>query len=136
MNIVDRYKNQHKIILSLCRALKESAILGVQENEMSSYISVLKTLDEILSTHLESEDSYLYPRLAQDESLTIQTTSKRLHKEMSPITKVYKTYQEKYIVKSNILKEEKKFLKETNSLVNALNKRIEKEEVELYALLS
>jgi len=136
MNIVDRYKNQHKIILSLCRALRESALLGTETRDMSSYISVLKTLDEILATHLDSEDSYLYPRLAQDENNMVQETSKRLHKEMFPITQVYKTYKDKYIIKKNILKAENTFLQETNSLVDALKKRIEKEEVELYALLS
>jgi hemerythrin superfamily protein len=135
MNIVERYKNQHKIILSLCSALEEAAQLGVNEKEMSSYLSVLKTLDEILSTHLESEDTYLYPDLASNEDSFIQETAQKLHYEMFPITDVYKAYKSKYILETNILKDEIVFLNETKFLVEALHSRIEKEEKELYSLL-
>jgi len=135
MNIVDRYKNQHKIILSLCSTLDEAAELGVNEKDMASYMSVLKTLDDILSTHLESEDSYLYPNLADNEDTHIQETAQRLQTQMLPITDVYKAYKDKYILVSNILKDEGLFLKETKFLTEALYSRIEKEEKELYSLL-
>ena len=135
MKIVDRYKNQHKIILSLCSALEEAAEIGVNEKDMASYVSVLKTLDDILSTHLESEDSYLYPNLADNEDIRIQEIAQRLQTQMLPITDVYKVYKDKYILVSNILKDEVLFLKETKILAQALYSRIEKEEKELYSLL-
>jgi len=135
MNIVERYMNQHKIVLSLCSALQEAAEFGVNEKDFSSYVSVLNTLDDILSAHLESEDTYFYPDLAENEDSVIQTTSQRLQEEMSPISKVYKQYKKKYEISENILEDEVTFLKETRFLVKALYNRIEKEEKELYSLL-
>jgi len=132
---IEQYKNQHKIILSVCEALNSAAQYGVSEKDFSSYLDILSTLDNILLAHLDSEDTYLYPRLMEDENATIQEIAHTLQKEMFPITDVYKKYKEKYKIEENILVEVETFLVDTKSIVFALKTRIKKEENNLYTLL-
>ncbi len=135
MNNIDRYRNQHKIILSIGKALADASEYTISDKEFSSYFSVLKTLDEVLSSHLDSEDNYFYPELARDKNSTIQSISKRLQTEMLPISIVYENYKKKYSSTEKILDNKDSFVDETVFLVESLNRRIEKEEKELYSLL-
>jgi len=135
MKSIDRYKNQHKIILSLCTALEDAAVLTVLEKKFSYYQSVLKTLDNILAVHLESEDNFLYPDFAQDNSKKVRETAQRLQEEMAPVTAVYVAYKKRYLLKENVFSDTDTFLQETKVFVLTLQNRINKEEKELYPLI-
>ena len=135
MKSIDRYKHQHKIILSLCTALEDAAVLTVLEKKFSYYQSVLKTLDNILAVHLESEDNFLYPDFAQDNSKKVRETAQRLQEEMAPVTAVYVAYKKRYLLKENVFSDTDTFLQETKVFVLTLQNRINKEEKELYPLI-
>jgi hemerythrin-like domain-containing protein len=86
--------------------------------------------------HLKYEDEQMYPYLLQHEKEEVRAISKVLKKEMGDLSAVFEGYKDKYLKRPNALvKEPSQFIKETNNILYAISKRVEKEEHELFPLL-
>jgi len=135
MNGASRYKNQHKIILSMCSALEVAAQPEAIKDDFDYLWSVLKTLDDILTTHLKAEDDFLYPRLINGEDKPLSEVAKKIQDEMGTVSIAYGMYKEKFSSKESILENIESFYKETKLIVAALDERIAKEEKELFSMI-
>ena len=132
---MEQLNEHHQKLWAFIRSLQEyktDAEVRTQAKEISSIIS---KLSGILSVHLAAEDNYLYPALQKNTDTRIQQTAARFSDEMGALAKVYSSYRNKFMLASQIEAAPADFLKETSGIIDALAKRLQKEDTELYPLL-
>ncbi len=134
MGITDGFKRQHEEILDIATDL--SALLTVEQIKNKSELArnLLAKLTGKLGAHLTMEDKVLYPRLYKQSNPTISATAKRFFDEMGGLSTTFINYSEKWSNYGAIEKHAEGFIDETQTIFQALSKRIEKENSELYKL--
>jgi iron-sulfur cluster repair protein YtfE (RIC family) len=91
-------------------------------------------LSSTLIAHLKAEDWVLYPRLIDSLNPKIARTARAFSSEMGGLAAVYKAYADKWTA-GTIEDEWSDYCEETRGIVEALTRRIERENRELYPLL-
>lgn len=135
MNIIDRFIEQHRQIVSLCNALMYHANKDhIQDNIILAY-SIQEELEEVLGSHLRLEDLSLYPMLVEHKDAMVKETAVRLKEEVSGCTQLFTAYKKKYPNKMSIEGNIYAYSTDTLDMVHSILQRIKKEETELYALL-
>jgi len=125
MDLINDLENDHKEIITLLEKLK-------MVNNTDVRISLIKESKEMLLSHLEKEDKYLYPALNEkaktDKSLKL--TLNTFGAEMDKISDFIKDFYSKYSNQAFINKES--FNKDITTFIVAIKNRIMKEEVAIY----
>ena len=134
MNIINSYKNQHSIILSLCKSMQNAVETCCNKNDISYFRGIQKTLDDILMKHLQAEDKYLYPSIYKNAESKIHDIAHTFQDEMLKTTTIYTNYTQNYKENNLIEKDIETFVKDTSFMLSSIVARIEKEEKELYSL--
>lgn len=137
MIVSETVSRQHQEIRHALQELQEDVYSEEEVLKNQLYIALrIGTLSGILLMHLKYEDECLYPLLLQHSDEKIQAVSKKYIEEMGNLSRVFSRYQEKYLRNPQAIKNNTaEFIKETNSILYAISKRVEKEENELFPLL-
>jgi hemerythrin-like domain-containing protein len=136
MQPISFYREQHKEILGMVEDLR--LVLNKQELQIRP---VAKTAHKLLcdmaakvKDHLTKEDKELYPPLLTDSEVTVRAIAWGLVSGEHSLRQWFEEYNKKWLTKRD-LEFDDGFLQETNNLLDALAKRIEREERLLFAKL-
>jgi len=133
MDIVN-LERQHKEVYTLVEEIRSYDKTSAAEHAPAIAKS-LAQLSGIIKMHLLSEDKFLYPALKQHADEKVRTTAVAFDEEMQALAKAFEAYKAKYIIASKIIQNTEEFLKETKAVFATLEKRMRKEDQELYPLL-
>jgi hemerythrin-like domain-containing protein len=89
-----------------------------------------------LKVHMTTEDKFVYPALTLHPDIKVQKVSRMFSDEMGDLAKVFESYKTKYLSSRQISTDPNLFSLETKAIFAAITKRIEKENTQLYPLLS
>ncbi|MTI48227.1 MAG: hemerythrin domain-containing protein [Firmicutes bacterium] len=128
-------KRQHKEVLEIVKYIEEK----VKNNNITDNAMELAKNNNILAGklkfHLKEEDNNLYPNLISSEDEKLREYSIEYSTEMEGIFDNFMSYKNKYNTKTKILKDESRYIKDTNKIIGNLKKRILKEDVHRYPIL-
>ncbi len=129
---------QHQQIRKVLQELQEDVYTEDEVIKNQLWIALrIGTLTGVLLMHLNYEDEHLYPTLQQHPNEQIRRLSNQFQNEMGNLSTVFDQYKDKYLRKPNIIAENaREFIKDTSAILYAISKRVEKEEYELFPLLS
>jgi hemerythrin-like domain-containing protein len=133
---VNYLKKQHNEFESILQELEQK--LESEDKIVENAFSLTMLIANIagkLRIHLGSEDKYLYPKLLESPDQKVKTTAQEFIKEMGDLADTFESYKSKYMNVKNIRTNPQDFISETKSIIQAITKRVEKEEQELYTLL-
>lgn len=128
MSQIDLMKRQHTEISLILNKLKE--VMSGEDNNL-----IAKCINELagkLTMHLKYEDDYLYPQLLKSDNSIIKNTTNKFMKEMGDLASVFVEFKNKYNTKSKIDADVNGFKKSCKEVIKALEKRLHKEDTELY----
>ena len=129
-------REQHDKLLDL--AGKIAAELS--ENELSKDAfhvrHQLSNLYGILSNHLWTEDTVLYPQLLEYPDEEVQLMVRQFIDEMGGIGAAVNEYQSQWTTAMEIQKDPATFIAQTESLFSTLSNRIYRENKEIYPILA
>ncbi|QGU95892.1 hemerythrin domain-containing protein [Clostridium bovifaecis] len=136
MGSVLNLKRQHieigELIESINKLIKQNNI----ENDANEIAKNINILSGKVKIHLDSEDKFLYPDLLREGNDKIKSISKSYVNEMGNIAAVFMDYKNRFNTKSKILGNTDGFKKETCNVLKVLTNRLQKEDRELYPLIS
>lgn len=130
-----RFRDDHTKLLSISSEISENLNINALSTNARKMKSLISDLLSYLNIHLLVEDKALYPRLIQYPNKQIQESVKKSIEESGHIKDVINKYKQKWISSIEIQNDPDNFIKETNKLLDALLKRIEKEDNHLYDLV-
>ncbi len=135
MSKTKSFRDQHNDLLKIASEI--SAHLNVDElsNDASEVRSLLSKLLGKLSVHLSMEDKVLYPKLLRHSDERVKSMAKRFIDEMGSIGQAVKAYKKKWPSALQIQKDPSDFIEQTKGIFDALVKRIERENNELYKVV-
>lgn len=135
MNVTN-LKRQHNDIIGLVNYILEKIEKNMVEQNIQEIVLNINTITGKLKIHLLNEDKYLYPHLINNKDIELDTFGKNFFEEMKEVTMVYENYNTKYNTATKIKQNMEAFYKDTKQVFKILKNRIQREENELYPLLS
>lgn len=135
MSRIDDLKKAHEELLKIAGEI--SALLSVDTvPEKSDQISrLLSTLLGKLNFHLMMEDKHLYPDFFKHNDEKVRNTALEFADEMGGIATVIHQYRDKWSCSNAIKENPEDFVSQTSRIFEALAKRIDREDNELYPLV-
>ncbi|ALB48636.2 cation-binding protein [Clostridium beijerinckii] len=135
MNI-DNLMREHKGIFEEINYINESINNKKFESDLLDITTHINKLAGKLKIHLSSEDKFLYPNLLNGDDNKLKNLANSYINEMGGISDTFTNYKNKFNTKSKIISEGNEvFTSETKKILVAIEKRISKEESELYKLI-
>ncbi len=127
------FRDQHDKILEITRKIARFLIDNEELSANSNHVNkLLADLSRNLQIHLTLEDTALYPIICITDDAEMRELAEKYKTEMGDIKKLCVEYFEKWQSSFKIKSNPMGFIKETNTLFNLLNKRIDLENNELY----
>lgn len=142
-NLIDKLREQHWDIISLCFVLEKFCKSGVGDSsdiekwmeDNQRIVSNLKKFKTILVSHLGLEDKSLYPVLFKSKDKKTRSKAEKYADEMKLISKrtisFFETYEH---LKVDELSQNENFKLDLNTVITIIRRRIAVEEAELYPL--
>jgi hypothetical protein len=135
MNI-DNLMREQKGIFEEINYINESINNKKFESNLLDITTHINKLAGKLKIHLSSEDKFLYPNLLNGDDNKLKNLANSYINEMGGISDTFTNYKNKFNTKSKIISEGNEvFTSETKKILVAIEKRISKEESELYKLI-
>jgi len=134
MKNLDQLKRQH---LEIFEVLNETKTLIQQQNLENNSQAIAKNINNIagkLQVHLNNEDRFLYPSFLKSDRVVLQKKAQEYSDEMGDLSKVYAEFKNKYNTRSKIMTDSTAFITDSNNVFKAIEKRINKEDRDLYKL--
>lgn len=135
MGKTDDFRATHKELLSIAKDISGMLQEGSLAKDASAVRSLLSRLAGKLQVHLSTEDRSLYPHLLNSSDANVKATAQKYMDEMGGIAAAFKEYVSKWPHALAIQKAPADFIKDTKGIFDALAKRIEREDAELYTLV-
>lgn len=135
MGRADLFIRQHEELLAIAGKMNGELDPERLKANPEPALQHLSSLAAKLKVHLTSEDSALYPALKTHPDPKVQATAKRFIDEMGGIAKAFGDYCAKWSGAPAVKGAPNQFIKETREIFDALGKRIDKENKELYPLV-
>lgn len=132
---LENMNRQHDIISTEVNLIEEEIQKDIDLINPAEVALHINRLAGLLKVHLIEEDKFLYPILLKSDDKEIQTMTKQYINEMGDLASAYTEYKNKYNVRNKISKDVDLFIRDTAEIVEALKKRIVKENNELYHLI-
>lgn len=131
-------QKQHEDIRKILRELRED-IYDLESIAKSSSLWIalkIGTLNGIMQMHLKYEDDYLYPLFLNNQNnQKLREIAEQFVQDMGNLDQQFKEYQEIYLRNPEIIKKDtKRFIDETERILEAISRRIDREENELFKL--
>ncbi len=136
MNQIEEYRRQHRELsefVAMVRSLLDENQLKIEANARLAY-EKLSGLAETVRNHLSGEDKGLYPKLLVDEDPKVKAIAWGFIRNESPLRKEFEAYARRWL-KSGRVQYSDDFVRDTTEVLDALIKRIDKEEKELFPRL-
>lgn len=125
---------QHGDIDILIKNIK-SLSKGNIESSIDIIVKDINMLAGKLKIHLDTEDKFLYPDLLNGNNEVLNTMAKEYMKEMGNISSEFIKYKNSFNTKNKIMSNIEQFKIKTVEIFETLERRINKEERELYPRL-
>jgi hemerythrin-like domain-containing protein len=108
---------------------------GNIESSIDIIVKDINMLAGKLKIHLDTEDKFLYPDLLNMNNEVLNTMAKEYMKEMGNISSEFIKYKNNFNTKNKIISNVEQFKIQTVEVFEILERRINKEERELYPRL-
>lgn len=131
MNYLDQHESIKKEI-SVIKHLTGENDVEANVKDIALHVS---TLAGKIKIHLSMEDKYLYPELQKRGSNQEKTMATAFQKEMGGLADAFVLYKDQYNTVPKIMKNLGQLKSDTLQIFEKIEKRIEKEEKELYKLI-
>jgi hemerythrin-like domain-containing protein len=128
------YRTQHQQLLALAGELAPLLVTSRARQEASKARAVLSRLIGALTVHLGMEDEGLYPLLLAQGDPAVREKARRFKEEMGGIRGAVEAFAARWPTEAAIAAQPEAFAAETRSILDALGKRIEREDGELFPL--
>ncbi|KRQ85763.1 hypothetical protein ABG79_02464 [Caloramator mitchellensis] len=132
MTNINNLERQHAEIRELITNISRSVDYKPLEENIDIIVKYINTLAGKITIHMNTEDNFLYPALLNSNNEQIRIIAKEYKQEMGNISNLFNLYKNKFNTKSKILNNIETFSKETIDILSLLQKRIEKEDKNLY----
>lgn len=135
---IQHYLDQHNEIISLLDKLKIKIDLlsnKFEDSVVADSQEILSKISGNLKIHLAMEDKYLYPQLLSSHNPDVVSTAKMFMDEMGSLSSVFSGYLHKWSNPSKIKSDHLSFVSDTRGVIDAVVKRIDKENITLYPLI-
>lgn len=97
---------------------------------------LLSQLAGKLKIHAITEDQFLYPSLMNHINPQIKAKAQAFNTEMGGLAKTFEEFKNRFMTSKRIADNPQDFLMESQKVLAILTKRIDKENIELYPLLT
>ena len=134
MDIENLSRQHHDIFALVNRIRAYSGEDQIRENA-AVIAKTLAQLSGIIKMHLLAEDKFVYPVLRTHVDSRVCNAADAFAAEMGELASVFTAYKSKYLIAGRIAEDAAAFFSETTRVFAALEKRINKEERELYPLV-
>jgi len=134
MRNLDQLKRQH---LEIYEVLNETKTLIKKEKFEENSQAIAKNINNIagkLQVHLSNEDRFLYPAFLNSDRIELKTKAQAYTDEMGDLSNIYTTFKSKYNTRSKIMANTKSFVTDSDKVFKAIEKRIHKEDHDLYKI--
>ncbi len=135
MGITDNLRKQHLEILKSAGQITENLNAKKLSKDAARIHRLLAELAEDINFHLKKEDEVLYPALLRHPEERVRLKARKFLDEMEVTLEIFKKYLEKWSDSSTIQSAPEEFANDTRSIFDALSKRIDNEDNELYPLV-
>lgn len=135
MTRMEPYYRQHTELERLAQSLQDKIQTAQEHGGRADLVQVLNQLAGLLKTHLNREDNLLYPALAESPNTDVAETAKQFQQEMGQLATDFGEYFGRWRAFA-IDADLDGFARETDLIVAALADRIDRENRELYPLLT
>lgn len=133
---IKNLERQHADIRLLMDEIKNQIYMSGNKAYLREHVDhIVKNINILsgkLKVHMSSEDRYLYPAMEISENPALRKASKAYSSEMTAISEAFVSYKSKFNTKSKVLENENDFLKSSQIILTQLEKRMNKEDNELY----
>jgi len=136
MTNTENLERQHQDFFDLMNKIAIHKSEQQVKDNASAISLLLSQLSGKLKIHIISEDKFLYPSLMNNTNPKIKTTSQLFYAEMGGLSQVFEAFKNSFATTNKIAANSAAFLDESQKVFLALKKRIEKENKDLYPLLS
>lgn len=133
--ILNNYLEQHKTVeaeIAIIKSLMNTDDILQNIEEIALHVS---TLAGKIKIHLSMEDKYLYPNLQKSDDEQVKKLAEEYQKEMGDLSEKFAAYKDKYNTRPKILQNLSTLKQETTNILLAIEKRIQREEKELYKFI-
>lgn len=136
MNNTANLERQHQDFFNLINKITIYKSEQQVKDNAATISLLLSQLSGKLKIHIISEDQFLYPSLMNSTNLKIKTTSQSFYAEMGGLSQVFEEFKNNFATANKITTNAVTFLSSSQNVFLALRKRIERENNDLYPLLS
>lgn len=133
---IHNLSRQHREIRELLTKLSSFTTKDEVEKEAFNIAMLIGQLAGKITIHLSNEDKFVYPKLKDSLDAKARQVSENFSKEMGGLITVFAEFKAKYMSSAKIIANSSQFIIELDQLTKAIIKRSEKEEAELYPLLT
>lgn len=134
MAYTQKFRAQHGELLNVVKSIVQLLDADGLRNDAKEVRHLLSVLHGKLSVHLAMEDKSLYPRLLRHHDSEIRATTQRYIDEMGSLAGAFTAYIGRWPTPSAIQSDPESFITETSGVFEALGKRVDQENNELYVL--
>jgi hypothetical protein len=134
MAYTQKFRTQHGEILKVAKSIAQLLDADSLRKDATEVRHLLSVLHGKLSVHLVMEDKSLYPRLLRHHDGEIRSLTQRYIDEMGSLAGAFKAYVGRWPTPSAIQADPEAFIAETSAVFDALGKRVQQENGELYVL--
>jgi hypothetical protein len=134
MKKTENYRSHHEQIRVILSDIKRGLTLTEVSNQPENITVHIRQLFGKFSTHLALEDRAFYPRAIANDNEKLSSTARRFQAEMGGLGDTFHAYRQKWPGPLAISKSPADFITETKNIISLLEKRLEREEGELYVL--
>lgn len=127
-------RRQHDIILEKAQAVQDFTRTLDDADGVRRMVREFRLFDGVLTAHLNSEDSFLYPEMIADSDTVTSATAHRFSAEMGGLAMSYADFVKEWVGEAPVLADPEGFRRELRKFVFALSNRIHRENSELYPL--
>lgn len=132
---IQNLKRQHKDIINIIQIIKKLISNDDFENNSNDIAKNVSILAGKLKIHLSNEDKFLYPTLLNHKNIKIKNKADQYIDEMGNLAEVFMDYKNQFNTKNKIMNNIDAFMKKSESILNSIEKRINKEDNDLYLLI-
>jgi len=134
MNRLDQLKSQHESINKIIADTKKLLSKLEEEKTQLSIAKNISQLAGILKIHLGNEDRFLYPEFMKSSDIKLRTKADNYISEMGDLNTVFTEFKNQYNTSYKIKKNLSVAKKDIETTFSAVEKRIHKEDHDLYVL--
>ncbi|SFL85932.1 hemerythrin domain-containing protein [Pelosinus propionicus] len=127
-------ERQHQDFFALMDKISIHKSEGQVKAHASAIALLLNQLSGKLKIHAISEDKFLYPSLMNHSNSSVKTISQNFYAEMGGLAQVFEEFKSNFATTNKISANPAAFLSESQKVFTALQRRVNKENTELYPL--